>query len=78
MEAWRIDQENLRVRLIDDPEDPPPRGLGTWRDDRNLLPYQTVEERRFADVSAPDQRNEAGAMGFDRFHQFQDEGFSLA
>ena len=68
MEAWRINQQNLCVRIIDDANDPPARGLRTWGHDRNLLPYQTVEQRRLAYIRASDQRNKAGAMSFTCFH----------
>ena len=61
VQARCVDEGDLRVRQVEDPEDAVAGGLGTRCDDAQLLPDQRVEQRRFADVGPTDQRGEAAA-----------------
>src|SRR5271168_5333843 len=62
MKPWRIDQQNLRVRFVDDSNNSPPRGLRARGDNRNLVPHQPVDQCRLAHIGSPGQRNETCAM----------------
>ena len=62
LEARGIDEHELRARLGGDAGDAVSGGLRLLGDDADLLPDQAVEQRRFADVGATDDRgDEAGA-----------------
>ena len=55
----QIRQDELRVRLVDDAEDPPPRRVRLVRDDRDLAAAERVHERRLADVRPSRDGHEA-------------------
>src|SRR6266852_769020 len=63
MEARRVDQNNLRVRIVADTEDTPARGLRLGCDDRHLLLDDTIEQGGLADVATAAERHKARAMG---------------
>ena len=48
--ARRVDQDDLRVRAIDDALNPVARGLRARRDDSHFFSDQAVDERRFSGV----------------------------
>src|SRR6185437_8220039 len=64
VQAWSVDESDLRSRQIHDPEDAVARGLRTRRDDAHLLSDQGVEQGRFADVRPADQGSEPAAEAF--------------
>ena len=62
VQARRVDEGDLRVRQVHQPEHAMARGLRPRRDDGELLPDQRVQQRGLADVGPADQRGEAAAM----------------
>ena len=61
--AGRIDEDQLRRAGERDAEQPRARRLHLRRDDRQLAADELVQQRRFAGVRRPDQRDIAAARG---------------
>ncbi len=59
METRGVDERNLSITVLHDPEQGVSRRLWQGRDDGQGLTKGSVEERRFADVGAADERNGA-------------------
>ena len=57
----KVQEHDLAVVQRDDPGDAPPRGLGMVADDADLAPHERVDQRRLADVGAPEDGDEAAA-----------------
>ena len=60
LEAGQVDEDELVVVAVRDPEDAAPRRLRLVRDDRDLPAAERVDERRLADVRPPGDRDEPG------------------
>jgi hypothetical protein len=52
LEAREVDERELVVGAVSDPEDPPPGRVGHGRRDRDLLAAEGIHERRLAHVGA--------------------------
>src|SRR5690348_11028721 len=57
-DAWRVDQQDLRVAFYRDPHQPRAGGLLLWADDRDLLANERIHQRRFACVRRADDGDE--------------------
>ena len=56
-----IEDHDLVLRAVEDPERAPPRGLRLGRDDREPFAQQPVHQGRLADIRRADQRDIPGA-----------------
>jgi len=63
VQAGSIDQDHLARGVGANPHDSAAGRLRLGRDDSDLLTNEAIEQRRFADVGAAGNRDEAGAMG---------------
>src|SRR5262249_58478790 len=64
VESGCVDEDAVGVADGLDVRDAVTGGLGTRVDDRELLTYQAVQERRLPGVGAPDERHEPGTVGY--------------
>ncbi len=62
VKAGRVEQRDLRRAVVHDPEDRVARRLRRRRDDRERMAERRVQQRRFADVGAPDQGHAPGSF----------------
>ena len=62
--AGRIDEDQLRRASERDAEQSRARRLHFWRDDRQLMADELVQQGRFAGIRRPDQRDIAAARRF--------------
>jgi hypothetical protein len=60
VDARGVDEHDLAGGARADAENPVPRGLGLVGDDRDLLADEPVEERGFASVGPPHERDQSG------------------
>src|SRR3984893_4698469 len=60
MDSGRVQEHHLGIRVVPDAENPGARRLGLVRDDGELGPDETIEERRLAGIWPADERYEAG------------------
>lgn len=58
MEAWGVDNDELRVRSIQDSASHVPRRLWSGRGDGDLFSDQRIEQRRFPGVWPADEGGE--------------------
>ncbi len=68
LDPRQVDEHQLRVLQGGHPADGPSCGLGLVRHDRHLAPDHAVDERRFADVRAPRERDQARAREGRGYH----------
>ena len=68
MDARRIQEYDLRIRLCQDAQDAVARGLRLIAHDGNLLPDQRIDQGRLAHVRAANNGNKAGFMFLLLFH----------
>ncbi len=61
VQPWGVDECDLRIRQVADPENPVPRRLRPRRHDAQLLADQRIEQRRLADVGPTDQCRETAS-----------------
>ena len=66
LETGRIDEHELGVRFRQHGVDPVAGGLRLARDDADLLPHQSVRQRRLADIGASDDRHQSAAKAISR------------
>jgi hypothetical protein len=59
VDSRRVDEHQLRIGHVLDPENPVPRRLGLVGHDRQLLPDELVQQRGLAGIGAPDERDMA-------------------
>ena len=68
-DSGSVQEEQLRLRQVDDTQQPKARGLGLGRSDGQLVPHQPVQQRGFAHVGIAD---EGDVAAFERFSVFGD------
>ena len=61
LEAGRVDEDELRIRIRDDPQNPVARRLRLLRGDADFLPDERVHERRLAHARPAHDRDMAAA-----------------
>ena len=61
MQPRRVDERDLGLRAMYQPDDAMARRLRTRRDDRELLADQGVQQRGLADIGSSDQGGKTGA-----------------
>ncbi len=55
--AWRVDEHGLAGGTVQYAENPVARGVRLGRDNAELFADERIQQRRFADVGPPEQRN---------------------
>jgi len=63
VDARRVDKNDLSVAACDNTLDAVPRRLRLVRDSRDLFADEAVEQRRFARVRPPDERDQTAFIG---------------
>ena len=63
-DSGSVQEEQLRLRQVDDTQQAKARGLGLGRSDGQLVPHQPVQQRGFAHVGIAD---EGDVAAFERF-----------